>query len=64
MINGVILQKLQTLEDVLTELKSLGKISVTQLENEWRTRRVVERNFPSSVVLCGIAPKKLIYGQL
>lgn len=40
MINGVILQKLQTLDDVLIELRSLGTVSVAQLQAEWRTRRV------------------------
>ena len=42
MINGVVLQKLQTLDETLTELRSLGQISVTQLNNDWRTRRAVE----------------------
>ena len=44
MINGVVLHKLEALEEVLTELKSLGHVSVAQLENEWRTRRAVERD--------------------
>jgi uncharacterized protein YutE (UPF0331/DUF86 family) len=44
MINGVISQKLQTLDEVLNELRSLGEISIAQLENDWRTRRAVERD--------------------
>ena len=44
MINGVILQKLQSLDETLTELRSLGQISVAQLNNDWRTRRAVERD--------------------
>lgn len=44
MINGVVLQKLQALEQVLAELKSLERVSVAQLENEWRTRRAIERD--------------------
>ncbi len=44
MINGVVLHKLEALEQVLTELKSLGMVSVAQLENEWRTRRAIERD--------------------
>ncbi len=44
MINGVILQKLQTLDDVLIELRSLGTVSVAQLQAEWRTRRAIERD--------------------
>ncbi len=43
-INGVILQKLQTLDEVLLELHSLGKVKVVQLNNDWRTRRAVERD--------------------
>ena len=44
MINGVVLHKLEALEQVLAELKSLGLVSVAQLEGEWRTRRAIERN--------------------
>jgi len=43
-VNGVVLQKLQTLDQILLELQSLGQISVIQLENEWQTRRAVERD--------------------
>ena len=44
MINGVIAQKLQSLDQVLTELRSLGKVEVAQLRGDWRTRRAVERD--------------------
>ncbi len=44
MISGVVLHKLEALEQVLAELKSLGLVSVAQLEGEWRTRRAIERN--------------------
>ena len=44
MRNGVILQKLNTLEQVLLELRSLGRLGVAQLQGDWRTRRAVERD--------------------
>ncbi|MCK6626720.1 MAG: DUF86 domain-containing protein [Anaerolineae bacterium] len=44
MINGVILQKLQSLDETLIELRSLGQISAGQLNDDWRTRRAVERD--------------------
>lgn len=44
MINGVILQKLQSLEQVLAELRTLGQVSVADLQADWRTHRAVERN--------------------
>jgi uncharacterized protein YutE (UPF0331/DUF86 family) len=44
MLNGVILQKLESLDRALTELHSLGKVSLAQLQDDWRTRRAVERN--------------------
>jgi uncharacterized protein YutE (UPF0331/DUF86 family) len=44
MVNGIIFQKLQTLDETLNELRSLGQISATQLNNDWRTRRAVERD--------------------
>ena len=43
-INGVILQKLGVLDQVLGELRSLGAITTHQLESDWRTRRAVERD--------------------
>lgn len=49
MINGVIAQKMQTLDEVLTELRSLGQISVEQLDIDWRTRRAVERDLQIAV---------------
>jgi uncharacterized protein YutE (UPF0331/DUF86 family) len=44
MKNGVIANKLQTLDDTLRELRSLGRITPADLENDWRTRRAVERD--------------------
>jgi uncharacterized protein YutE (UPF0331/DUF86 family) len=44
MINGVIVQKLQTLDGVLLELRSLGEVSTEQLTRDWRTRRAIERD--------------------
>ena len=44
MINGVVLQKLETMDKVLAELRSLGSLQPTQLEQDWRTRRAVERD--------------------
>ena len=35
MQNGVILNKLQTMDELLNELKSLGKATVSQLEEDW-----------------------------
>jgi uncharacterized protein YutE (UPF0331/DUF86 family) len=44
MINGVVLQKLQALDQTLTELRSLGQVDLAQLNSDWRTRRAVERD--------------------
>jgi uncharacterized protein YutE (UPF0331/DUF86 family) len=44
MINGIILQKLQTLEEVLQELRSLGYLTTQQLNDDWRIQRAVERD--------------------
>ena len=44
MINGIVLQKLQILDQVLVELRSLGQVSIDQLEDDWRTWRAVERD--------------------
>jgi uncharacterized protein YutE (UPF0331/DUF86 family) len=44
MLNGVIAQKLQSLDQVLAELRSLGQVDVAQLRDDWRTRRAVERD--------------------
>jgi len=43
-INGVIIRKLESLDKALGELRSLGEISVQQLEQDWRTKRAIERN--------------------
>lgn len=44
MINGVIAQKLQTLDQVLTELRSMGRVNAAQLQQDWRDRRAIERD--------------------
>lgn len=44
MINGVIAQKLQSLDQVLAELRTLGRVSPRQLDQDWRTKKAVERN--------------------
>ena len=44
MINGPILGKLQILDEVLGELRSLGSVTAAQLEGDWRTKRAVERD--------------------
>jgi uncharacterized protein YutE (UPF0331/DUF86 family) len=43
-INGVILRKPETLDTTLSDVRSLGEVSVEQLEGDWRTRRAVERS--------------------
>ena len=49
MINGVILQKLQTLDEVLAELRSLGNVSVDRLNDDWQMRRAIERDLQIAV---------------
>ena len=44
MLNGVIFSKLQTLDQVLRELRSLGQVSEEELRRDWRTRRAIERD--------------------
>lgn len=44
MLNGVIVNKLQSMDQTLDELRSLGTVSVAQLENDWRIQRAIERN--------------------
>ncbi len=42
--NGVIGQKLQSLDQILLELGSLETVRANELERDWRTRRAIERN--------------------
>jgi len=44
MRNGVVLNKLHALDEVLNELRSLGKVTTGQLQDDWRTRRAIERD--------------------
>ena len=48
-LNGVILRKLSTIEQVVRELRSLGRLTVAGVEQDWRTRRAVERNLQIAV---------------
>lgn len=43
MYNGVIFKKLQSMDEILEELRSLGRLTVNSLKDDWRTRRAVER---------------------
>lgn len=51
MINGVIISKLQTLDRILGECRSLGKVRRHEVEQDWRLRRAMERDLQ---VLCEI----------
>ena len=44
MINGIILNKFDAFNETLIELKSLGSITTSQLKNDWKTRKAIERN--------------------
>jgi uncharacterized protein YutE (UPF0331/DUF86 family) len=44
MLNGIIAQKLQALDRVLVELRSLGVVSVKDLKTNWQQQRAIERN--------------------
>ena len=44
MINGVIAQKLQALDTVLAELRTLGVVSAKTLRSDWQQQRAIERN--------------------
>ena len=48
-LNGVILRKLSTIEQVVRELRSLGRLTVAGVDQDWRTRRAVERNLQIAV---------------
>ncbi len=48
-INGVILRKLQVLDEIIGELRSLGTITEEQLTKNWLTMRAVERNLQIAV---------------
>jgi uncharacterized protein YutE (UPF0331/DUF86 family) len=44
MLDGIIAQKLQALDRVLVELRSLGVISTDDLIDDWQKRRAIERD--------------------
>ncbi|MBN9418721.1 hypothetical protein ABS71_20030 [bacterium SCN 62-11] len=48
-INGVVTAKLQQLDQVLRELRSLGELTVERLQAEWLVRRAVERDLQIAV---------------
>ena len=60
MINGVILQRIETLEQVLQELRSLGPVQVRHLEEDWRIRRAVERDLQVAVEIVVDVCQRLI----
>lgn len=49
MKNGILISKLQALEETLNELRTLGKVTSAQLSGDWRTRRAVERDLQIAV---------------
>ena len=60
MINGIIAQNLQSLDEVLIELRTLGQISRQQLDQDWRTKKAVERNLQILVeVVIGVCQRLL-----
>jgi uncharacterized protein YutE (UPF0331/DUF86 family) len=42
--NGIIAQKLETLDKVLAELRSLGHIDLSDIRYNWQLQRIVERD--------------------
>jgi len=49
MKNGILLGKLQSLEETLNELRTLGRVTSAQLQQDWRTRRAIERDLQVAV---------------
>ena len=49
LINGVVTAKLQQLDQVLRELRSLGELTLERLQSEWLVRRAVERDLQIAV---------------
>lgn len=49
MKNGILFGKLQSLEETLNELRSLGQVTSAQLQQDWRTRRAIERDLQVAV---------------
>ncbi|MEA3350222.1 MAG: DUF86 domain-containing protein [Chloroflexota bacterium] len=60
LINGVIIRKLESLETTLDELRSLGEVSVQQLQDDWRTKRAIERNLQVLVEIVMDISQRLI----
>ncbi|MDI6774735.1 MAG: DUF86 domain-containing protein [Verrucomicrobiota bacterium] len=49
MKKGVLISKLQSLEETLNEIRLLGKVRADLLCDDWRTRRAVERDLQIAV---------------
>ena|SRR5258706_10749875 len=49
MKNGVLLNKLQALDEGLAALLSLGTVSADQSRGDWKTRRAIERELQIAV---------------
>jgi len=47
--NGILLAKLHSLEETLNELRSLGQVTAARLQQDWRTRRAIERDLQVAV---------------
>ena len=43
MINGVILSKLQVLDEMLNQIRTLKGVTVAQLDQDWKTKHAIER---------------------
>ena len=50
MKNGILLGKLQSLEETLNELRTLGRVTSAQLQQDWRTRRAIERDLQADII--------------
>ena len=49
MKNGVIISKLQSLDQAVQALRSLGTVTADQLRGDWKTRRAIERELQIAV---------------
>lgn len=64
MLNGIIAQKLQTLDRVLVELRSLGVVSTKELKSNWQQQRAIERNLQVLVeIVIDVCQRLLAYAN-
>ena len=65
-VNGFILRKLGLIEQLLRELRSLGPLTVSHIEEDWRNHRAVERSLQIAVeAMIDICQRLLsFYGQI